>query len=167
MDQQAALEVEASELPRFVRVLLVDPAALPGQVSHTTARAHGSRGVLNILQAIEDDRAELVDSDFLDLELAQGPDPERVRRIRTILDLAVQKIPLSDAVARRAAALSSFQLRGLDALHVASAEAGNADLLITTDDRMIRRAGRVTPALRVKVVNPVEAVIAMDPTDEA
>jgi predicted nucleic acid-binding protein len=42
---------------------------------------------------------------------------------------------------------------------LAAVERG-ADLLITTDDRMIRRAGRATPDLRVRVVTPQEALIA-------
>ena len=43
---------------------------------------------------------------------------------------------------------------------MASAEAGGADVLITTDDRTIRNAGRAGHALRVRVVTPQEALIA-------
>jgi hypothetical protein len=39
----------------------------------------------------------------------------------------------------------------------ASAEAGGADLLITTDDRMMRRAVRAKLDLRVRRVTPPEA----------
>ena len=42
------------------------------------------------------------------------------------------------------------------ALHLSSAEAGEANVLLTTDDRFIKRAGRRAGSPRVRVVNPVE-----------
>jgi predicted nucleic acid-binding protein len=60
-------------------------------------------------------------------------------------------------VAARARVLEGAGLRGLDALHIASAEVGGADLLITTDDRLIRRAAKVGVDLRVRLVTPPEA----------
>jgi predicted nucleic acid-binding protein len=42
-----------------------------------------------------------------------------------------------------------------DALHLSCAEAGQADVLLTTDDRFLRRAERLENMLQVKVVNPV------------
>jgi predicted nucleic acid-binding protein len=71
------------------------------------------------------------------------------------------RVPASDAVADRARALERLGLRGLDALHVAPAEAGGADLLITTDDRIIRRAARVVRDLHVRLVTPPEAVVLL------
>lgn len=76
----------------------------------------------------------------------------------SLLRLARTRVPASDAVVARARALERRGLRGLDAFHVASAEAGAADLLVTTDDRMLRSAGRASADLRVRVVSPPEAV---------
>ena len=44
------------------------------------------------------------------------------------------------------------------ALHVASAEAATADMLVTTDDRMLRRARRASSQLQINVVTPVQAL---------
>ena len=63
----------------------------------------------------------------------------------------------SAAVVARARSLERLGLRGLDALHVASAEAGGADLLITTDDRMRSRV-RAVRELRLRLVTPPEAM---------
>ncbi|MBG1258672.1 hypothetical protein [Nostoc commune] len=43
-----------------------------------------------------------------------------------------------------------------DALHIACAEAGNADVLLTTDDRMLRLAARYKDLLQVRVENPLQ-----------
>jgi hypothetical protein len=59
-------------------------------------------------------------------------------------------------VAARAREIERFGFRGLDALHLAAAEAGRADLLITTDDRILRRAGRAGAQLHLRVVRPAE-----------
>ena len=42
----------------------------------------------------------------------------------------------------------------LDALHIAYAESGGADILLTTDDRMLRRAKHFRSQLRVRIENP-------------
>ena len=42
-----------------------------------------------------------------------------------------------------------------DALHLASAEQGQADVFLTTDDDLLRRAGRYRNELHVRVQNPV------------
>jgi predicted nucleic acid-binding protein len=44
---------------------------------------------------------------------------------------------------------------GFDALHVACAEAGGADVLLTTDDGMTRKARRLAREVFVRVVNPL------------
>ena len=44
-------------------------------------------------------------------------------------------------------------ISSLDALHLASAEEGRADVLLTCDDVLVRRSRRLTLALRV--LNPV------------
>ncbi len=117
-----------------------------------------AEAVVALLAAAEDGALEWVGSEYLDFEVSQDPDRERVTRMRSLLGLVETRIATSDAVAGRARALERFGLRGLDALHVASAEAGRADLLVTTDDRMIRRVARAGREVRVRVVAPVEAM---------
>ena len=121
-----------------------------------------AEAVVAILAAVEDGVLEWVGSEYLDFEIGQDPDRERVRRVTGLLSLVGPRVEMSDPVVERARALERFGLRGLDALHIASAEAGEADLLVTTDDRMIRRAARAGSKVRVQLVGPVEALtIAM------
>jgi len=117
-----------------------------------------AEAVVALLEAVEDGLVEWVGSDYLDFEISQDPDPERVRRVGSLAELARRRVVVSGAVTERAKSLERTGLRGLDALHVASAEAGEADLLVTTDDRMLRRSRRAGLALAVRIVTPVEAV---------
>jgi predicted nucleic acid-binding protein len=117
-----------------------------------------AEAVVALIAAVEDGRLEWVTSEYLGFEISQDPDRERVQRLSTLLGFATTRVRLSDSVVARARALERFGLRGLDALHVASAEAGKADLLVTTDDRMIRRVSRAGPEVRVRLVGPAEAM---------
>ncbi|MEH1827566.1 MAG: PIN domain-containing protein [Nostoc sp.] len=52
------------------------------------------------------------------------------------------KVSLTEQVKSRARELNELGFKNYDALHIACAEVGNADILLTTDDRMLRLAAR-------------------------
>jgi predicted nucleic acid-binding protein len=120
-----------------------------------------AEAVVNLLSAAERGKAELVSSEFIEFELAQNPDPERAARVLSVLLTFPSRVPVSAETAKRAQDLERFGLRGLDALHVAAAEAAGAAMLVTTDDRMVRRATRAGDRLKVRVVRPSEALATM------
>jgi predicted nucleic acid-binding protein len=70
--------------------------------------------------------------------------------------LATNTIPLDSQIIQRAEELEAVGYGAFDALHLSSAEAGNAEVLLTTDDRFIKRATRAVGSPRVRVLNPVE-----------
>ena len=70
--------------------------------------------------------------------------------------LATNTIPLDGQIVERAKGLEAVGYGAFDALHLASAEAGEVSVLLTTDDRFIKRAARRVGSPRVRVVNPVE-----------
>ncbi len=117
-----------------------------------------AEAVVALLAAVEDGIVTWIGSDYLDFEVEQDPDGERVRRVGSLLGLVNTRVEMTDELAARARNLERSGLRGLDALHVASAEAGGADLLVTTDDRMVRRAARAGLDLRVRLATPPEAL---------
>jgi predicted nucleic acid-binding protein len=73
--------------------------------------------------------------------------------------LATERAEIGDAERAKARALHAAGLGVLDALHWVAAEAGGADVLLTTDDRFERRATRIAPPLvssqRMRVRNPL------------
>jgi predicted nucleic acid-binding protein len=109
------------------------------------------------VSALEAGRVTLISSEYLLFEVAQNPNPEQLGIMLATLALAKERVKVSRQAVRRAEELESHGLRGLDAIHIACAESGGADLLITTDDRMLRSSRRAG-VLRVRVVAPFEAL---------
>jgi len=126
-------------------------------LSRSRAR-HEAEAVSMLVAAVEARHVELVASEYLAFELSQHPHQEQAQRIATPLLLAKTLVRASASVTLRARTLEQFGLRGLDELHIASAEAGKADLLVTTDDRMLKRAARARAMLHVRVLLPASAL---------
>ena len=76
--------------------------------------------------------------------------------MEVLLSLATNTIPLDSQIIDRAKELEALGYGAFDALHLSSAEAGLVDVLLTTDDRFIKRATRTVGLPRVRVLNPVE-----------
>jgi len=55
--------------------------------------------------------------------------------------------------------LEKIGFSGLDALHVAAAEKGGADYLITCDDKMVELYKRSEASVKVKIVNILEFIL--------
>ncbi len=90
----------------------------------------------------------------MDNEVSRIPDDERRQKVAHLSAMAEAKVTVDETVEARAEALAKLGFSAYDALHIACAEAGNAEVLLTTDDRMWRRARRHRDALRVSVENP-------------
>ena len=87
-------------------------------------------------------------------EISKTPNKTLRAEMEILLDLADRNITVGAIETARAAHLESLRFKWLDALHIACAESGEADILLTTDDRMLRRAKRFSSQLRVHVENP-------------
>jgi hypothetical protein len=73
----------------------------------------------------------------------------------TTLSLAVMKTDIEGSVFLRAQDLVGVGYGPFDALHIAAAEAAGADVLLTTDDRLLKRAARQLGNPRILVRNPL------------
>lgn len=96
-----------------------------------------------------------MNSEAMTLEVEQTPDMERRNRVELLLRSASLVISIEQIQVDRAKELQALGFQAFDALHVACAEGGKVDVLLTTDDRLMRLAARVSPPLRVRVVNPL------------
>jgi predicted nucleic acid-binding protein len=81
------------------------------------------------------------------------PNPDRREEIAAWEARSERSIGLSNTLEERARQITKLGIASLDALHLASAEEGQADVLLTCDDALVRRSGRLNLALRV--LNPV------------
>jgi len=65
-------------------------------------------------------------------------------------------IAVDEDIERRALELENLGFKSFDSLHIACAERGDADVLLTTDDDLLRKALQNKDILKVKVENPVQ-----------
>jgi hypothetical protein len=93
---------------------------------------------------------ELVWSAILDYECGLNPFPEQRLAILNWRDLAYSIIKVDEAVLEYARRLLAHGVTEYDALHAACSAAGQADIFVTTDDRLLKRlraAGEIVAML--------------------
>ena len=108
-----------------------------------------------ILRTVREGRATWVASPILNVEVNRNPDEDQRRETEELLSFADEIAIPDGAAADRARHLEKFGFSPFDALHLACAEQGGADVLLTTDDRFLRCADRSHGLLRIRVENPV------------
>jgi predicted nucleic acid-binding protein len=114
-----------------------------------------AEAVTLILEQIDDGRWQQVSSQMADIEIAAGADAERRRRVASLLPARKDRAVLTKDIFARAAGLERLGFKPADAVHIAAAESIGADVLLSCDDRLCRRARRVRARLGVRVANPL------------
>lgn len=98
---------------------------------------------------------EWIGSEVIDFEIMQTLDPERRRRAQLLASHAHRSVVVGEAEAERAQQIEAWGISTFDALHLACAEGGGADVFLTTDDKLLDRAATHTDQLRCRVENPL------------
>jgi predicted nucleic acid-binding protein len=114
-----------------------------------------AEAMISILQKCREENGVLLNSDAIEFELSRNPDPFKKEQLASILSVATRLLPSSEAIELRASALMELGFKFYDALHLSFAEAGDADVLLTTDDRLLRKAQQYKNLITVTVENPV------------
>jgi predicted nucleic acid-binding protein len=96
-----------------------------------------------------------VSSAILSIDVSRNPDPERRWDAEALLSFANEEVVPNRDVADRAREIEKQGFGTFDALHLASAEQAGAEVFLTTDDVLLRRAGRNVARLHLRVENPV------------
>jgi hypothetical protein len=96
----------------------------------------------------------LISSEAIDYEISKTPDVERRRKAERIMSISREKIIVDETIAARALEIERFGLRAIDALHISIAER-SADVLLTTDDEIIRAAINKSKNFNIRIMNPV------------
>ena len=131
----------------------VASAALP-TIRANRASVRRRRRFEHILRMVSQGLAVWV-SAVLNVEVSRNPDPARRRDTEALLSFANEVVVPKDAEGDRARHIEELGFSPFDALHLASAERGGADVFLTTDDDLLRRARRSLGLLHVRVENPV------------
>ncbi len=95
-----------------------------------------------------------ISSEVLAVEIANNPNLKTREVMRDSLNFAHETVLVGSAEKFRVTELEVLGFKRFDALHIACAESGDADILLTTDDRMLRLAKHYQSHLRVRVENP-------------
>lgn len=118
-------------------------------------RVHAEADAIeHILRTVRAGLVIWVSRTVLNIEVSRNPDPERCHDAEELLsfanELVVPKSPDADRARR-----IEVGFRPFDALHLASAELGGANVFLTTDDDLLGRARRSLGLLHIRVENPV------------
>jgi hypothetical protein len=112
-----------------------------------------TEAVYKILDRIIQGKDTLLWSWVMTYENDQHPKLERRDEIALWEHRAVRSVAVATNLHERARQFSQQGIPALDAAHLASAEAGEAEIMLTCDDVLLRRAQRLIIALRV--MNPM------------
>ena len=114
-----------------------------------------AEAILMILARCETHDWEWISSEVVDYEINQTPDSERRQRVQSLASHTHRSIAVGKSEAERAQKLETWGFSAYDALHLACAESGGADVFLTTDDTLLRKSAAHTKALRVRTENPL------------
>ena len=89
-------------------------------------------------------------------EIGQNPDLENRQRALLFAAQSHQVIEITEKILRRAEELEETGFDSYDAIHLASAESGKAEVFLTTDDQILKVAHRKKSSLSIIVENPVK-----------
>lgn len=113
-----------------------------------------TESIQEIIGYFQRDSWNWVVSDVLTNEVNKNPDLSQRDEIKELIRLAHQNVLIGPLERSRGKQLELLGFRTYDALHLACAESGRADILLTTDDPMLNRTKRISSKLRVQVENP-------------
>lgn len=115
-----------------------------------------AEAVLLILSRIEYGEWAWVGSDVLIDEIEQTPDFGKRSRLQVVSGYAQNFVEVDLLELERARVLQTMGFQGYDSLHLACDESAKVDVFLTTDDRLLRLAKRVSKDLNVLVENPLD-----------
>lgn len=114
-----------------------------------------SEAIILIFKHIEANDWLWISSEVVDYEVNKIVNIERKQRIQSLRIFPYQLILLDEPNIARGAFLQHKGFGAYDALHIACAEQGHADVLLTTDDKLLNLALRFSHELTVRIMNPL------------
>ncbi len=95
------------------------------------------------------DNGKSVSSEAVEAELEKMSNLERLENIFKLLELATITVSLDQNIDQRSQELENLGFSLYDSFHIACAEVAQVDVLLTTDDRLLKRATRYRDILQV------------------
>ena len=117
-----------------------------------------ANAIENILRKHINKEVEIYKSMVIDFEISKIKLDNKRRQVEDLYDaIEMSQISYSQELKQRAIELKQFNIKNMDALHLAFAEFANIDYFITTDRLLINGSKRAN--LKIKVINPIEFIM--------
>lgn len=114
-----------------------------------------SEAILIIMNRMYTGEWEWIGSEVLVAELENTPDIEK-RTYLTQLSAGVQtNVTLTEVDIIRTNELENLGFKSFDAMHIACSESANADVFLTTDDKLLKKDEREIDNLNIRIANPL------------
>lgn len=114
-----------------------------------------SEAILTVLQRGQSGIYKIVGSDILELEMERMHDVVKKQQVEDLYKVSDTHILYTEEIKERAKEIrSKSKMKTFDSLHIASAESGKVDVMLTTDDKLEKMSGKLN--LKVKVMNPLK-----------
>jgi len=114
-----------------------------------------TEAVLAIISECEAGKLTLLTSEVAFWEVEAILNFERREKVRSFLEISHKTIQVDVTVVTRGKEIEQLGFGGYDALHIASAEIGHADVFLTVDDGILSKAKRNSGQIEIKIMNPV------------
>lgn len=122
----------------------------------TQERIHlESEAILTILQRGQLGMYKIVGSNILEMEIDRMQDATKKQKVKDLYKVCNMHICYSEEIKKRSQEImGQSKIRTFDSLHVAAAEKAEADVMLTTDDKLEKMAEKIE--LKVRVMNPLK-----------
>ena len=117
-----------------------------------------ANAIENIFRKHINKEVEIYKSMVIDFEISKIKLDNKRRQVEDLYDaIELSQITYSQEIKQIALELKQFNIKDMDALHLAFAESVDIDYFITTDRLLINASKRSN--LKIKVINPVEFIM--------
>jgi predicted nucleic acid-binding protein len=117
-----------------------------------------TQAVILILQMVQAQLLELVNSSVLEYENSRNPFTINQQSMERYLQIAILRVFVDEKIRARSKQLEKQGIKPIDALHIACAEISESDYFITCDKRLINRC----QDLSLKVINPTDLILEIE-----
>ncbi len=100
---------------------------------------------------------------YWDAEISKTPDEWKKLKVIELYSIARDKIEINNAIIEKALLFEKNGLKAFDSLHLASANYSNADIFLTTDKDLLRKAERLK--LDINTENPLNWFMEVDDSE--
>lgn len=115
-----------------------------------------AEAIVTIFKHIESSEWVFISSGIINYEIMKTIDEERRARLKVLARAATEFVPVDEKAHFRAMQIQGLGIKTYDALHIACAEIGKADAMLSTDDKLIKLVKRNVDKIHVKVENPLD-----------